>query len=105
MGTWPPLQAKQASVKKVKKAVRIGNIDYMPNEELIEELKKRKLSDKGSKDVLKKRLAEAYDNEANEMRSATRVANHFISATTKRNIEMLVAKVYCCMCYVYTCPR
>eukprot|EP01048_Picozoa_sp_COSAG05_P007334 COSAG05_NODE_514_length_9082_cov_6.915730_6_plen_654_part_00 len=84
---------KQANIKKAKKAVRVGNVEYMSNEELQEELQRRELSTKGDKDARKARLTAAFDEEARAMQSATRHVMHFNSPTTKRNIEMLVAKV------------
>ena len=82
----------QRSTKKIKKAVKRGNPELMPIEELQAELKERGLSERGDKGRLAARLDEALEAEAAAIRETTRVVNHFNSQRTKLNIQTLVTK-------------
>jgi hypothetical protein len=82
----------QRSTKKIKKAVKRGNPELMPIEELQADLKERGLSERGDKGRLAARLNEALEAEAAAIRETTRVVNHFNSQRTKLNIQTLVTK-------------
>ena len=85
--------SKRAAAKKTKKAFRVGNPQLMASEEVLAELKKLGKSTKGDKKTLVRRLTAAYDEQAEKMRSNTRVVNHFNSEITKRNLQLMIAKV------------
>jgi hypothetical protein len=79
--------------KNNKEALRMNNPKHMAEVELQTALKKRGLSTKGSQSEMANRLTKAFNDEAKKMSAVGPYTVHFISAATKRNLEMLVAKI------------
>eukprot|EP01050_Picozoa_sp_SAG11_P010838 SAG11_NODE_1109_length_5830_cov_4.525388_1_plen_246_part_00 len=72
------------STKKIKNAIKKGNPELMPVEELQSELLALDLSTKGDKERLQIRLTEAMEAKAQSMRETTPLVNHFTSHKTVR---------------------
>ena len=84
---------KARMTKDTKEALRLNNPAQMTEKELEEALKRRGLSTKGGRASMADRLTEAFNTEAQKMHSVGPIVTHFNSATTKRNLEMLISKI------------
>lgn len=79
--------------KDTKSAMRLNNPKHMTESELETALARRDLSTKGSQSDMANRLSKAFSEEAKRMTAIGPYARHFTSAASKRNLEMLVAKI------------
>ena len=86
------LEAQRAA-KKLKHALKVGDPMKMPIDDVKAQLEKFGKSQRGDKDALRARLQLAYSQQAEVMQGNKRTVQHFTSAATKRNIEILTMKV------------